>query len=147
MTPSSPPQSVKYVKADIRQTGLPDNFFDAIIVISTIEHIGMPAYGQEVIEEDGDLKAMKEIQRIVKPGGYIFLTTPFRGKELIIEPGERQYSAQRLKQLMEDLKPIIIKIYAPKRKGKRIVWEELAWQDAQNLTLKEAGIACLILQK
>lgn len=138
---------MKYVKADIRQTGLSDNFFDAIIVVSTIEHVGMPAYGQEVIEEDGDLKAMNELRRIVKPGGYIILTTPFRGKELIIELGERQYSAKRLKQLMEGLKPIIIKIYAPKRIGKRIVWEELSWQEAQNLTLKEPGIACLILQK
>jgi len=62
------PRRVVFVKRDVRGTGLPSNFFDAVVVVSTIGHIGLPVYGQVGFDVDGDVKAIEELRRILKPG-------------------------------------------------------------------------------
>jgi SAM-dependent methyltransferase len=52
---------------DARQLRYPDNYFDRVYAISVLEHI----------EEQGDSKAMREIARVLKPGGRCCLTVPF----------------------------------------------------------------------
>lgn len=44
-----------------------DSSFDAISAISTIEHI----------PDDGDIKALTEIGRAIKPGGLVFVSVPY----------------------------------------------------------------------
>ena len=53
-----------YKKEDAESLSFPDEFFDVISCISTIEHI----------QNDG--KAMKEIGRVLKPNGVAMLTFP-----------------------------------------------------------------------
>lgn len=53
------------VVGDIHAIPLPDNSVDAIICSSVLEHVEEPQ------------KAMKEIYRVLKPGGYCFLYVPF----------------------------------------------------------------------
>lgn len=71
----------KVVKDDIRKTQFSDNAFDLAICISTLEHIGMDnkIYGYGRVENNfgSQLEAMKEIYRILKPGGKLLLTLPF----------------------------------------------------------------------
>jgi SAM-dependent methyltransferase len=52
------------------------------MVVSTIEHIGLPVYGQVGFDADGDVKAIEELRRTLKPGGYLIITTPFAGGSL-----------------------------------------------------------------
>jgi 2-polyprenyl-3-methyl-5-hydroxy-6-metoxy-1,4-benzoquinol methylase len=42
-----------FVKGNVMDTKLPDEKFD-IILVSTIEHIGLSAYGQLTLDNDGD---------------------------------------------------------------------------------------------
>jgi SAM-dependent methyltransferase len=93
------PRQMIFVKRDIRDTGLPSNFFDAVVVVSTIEHIGLPVYGQVGFDVDSDVKAIEELRRTLKPGGYLIITTPFAGREFRVVPGERQYDIERLELL------------------------------------------------
>jgi len=69
------------VKGDIRRTGFPDNFFNLILCISTIEHIGRDnsIYFAGYRDKDamGDFNALKEMCRITKKGGRIVLTVPY----------------------------------------------------------------------
>ena len=69
------------IREDIRKTNLPNNFFDLVFFVSTIEHIGKDnsIYDKMYCENDnlGDLKAIKEIHRITKKGGRIVLTAPY----------------------------------------------------------------------
>lgn len=58
---------LEVVVADARDTGLPDGGFDYISLISAIEHI----------EGDGDSVAIRELARLLNPGGRIVLTVPF----------------------------------------------------------------------
>jgi len=57
-----------FIRRGARSTGFPSNFFDPIVLVSTIEHIGVG------IDEDADLKTVKELKRVLKPKGII--TTP-----------------------------------------------------------------------
>ena len=67
----------KFIKANILTYDFPDNFFDIIVAISTIEHVGLSCYGQELIDKDGDVKTMKKLKKWLKPGGLLLLTLPF----------------------------------------------------------------------
>ena len=52
---------------DGRQLTYSDNSFDAAFAVSVLEHI----------PGDGDTQAMREMARVVKPGGRIVVTTPY----------------------------------------------------------------------
>jgi SAM-dependent methyltransferase len=72
--------------------------FDAVLCISTVEHIGVGAYDQPV-EERADLKAMKRMRELTRPGGLLVLTTPFgRGR---VDDFERTYDRAALDALLE----------------------------------------------
>jgi SAM-dependent methyltransferase len=52
---------------DGRELSYADEFFDRVFSISVLEHI----------PDDGDSAAMREIGRVLKPGGRVTLTVPF----------------------------------------------------------------------
>lgn len=73
-----------YSYGDLRKTPFPDNYFDSIISISTIEHIGMDntfLYTQNSSKNEKQTKdyllAIDEMKRILKPGGKLLITVPF----------------------------------------------------------------------
>jgi SAM-dependent methyltransferase len=94
-----------FLRRNVLDTLLPDNTFDAILVVSTIERIGLEQYGQTVKDAEGDLRAMKELVRILKHEGVLILTTPYIGGEpLRVTSFERIYDRQRLSELTRGLK-------------------------------------------
>jgi len=66
---------------DIRNTDYPDNFFDMIYCISTIEHVGRDnmiyTKTNEQIDEDGDYKVAVELSRILNKNGKLVITVPY----------------------------------------------------------------------
>ncbi len=54
-----------------------DETFDAVTCLSTIEHIGLGAYGESQSEEGEDVAAMRRIRELAKPGGVLVLTVPY----------------------------------------------------------------------
>lgn len=62
----------RYLLGDIYNLGFEDNFFDAIIFSQVIEHLYEPE------------KVLKELYRILKPGGIILITTPNYNSKLWI---------------------------------------------------------------
>ena len=141
---------VVFLRRNVLDTKLPNDLFDAIMVISTIEHIGLEAYGQSVKDTHGDIKALKELKRMLKPQGIIISTTPYVGNsELKINSFERQYNSQRLKELIEEMNPIKESYFYPIRSGKRLCWLEVpkGWIDKLPFQKEAPGLACVILQK
>ena len=138
-----------FLRRNVLDTLLPDNTFDAILVVSTIEHIGLESYGQMVKDTDGDLKAMKELVRILKHEVILILTTPYIGGEpLRVTSFERVYNRQRLGELTKGLKIIKEDYFYPLRSGKRLRWLRLSKEKIDKQTFKEeSGIGCLILKK
>ena len=60
----------------------------------TIEHIGLGRYG-DPIDPQGDLKAIKELVRVTKPGGDLLFVTPV-GKQRIEFNAHRVYSFEQI---------------------------------------------------
>lgn len=86
----------------------PDNFFDSVISISVIEHI----------ENDGDNAAIKEIWRVLKPGGILLFTVPVK-KTYEIEYRERD--EYNLNQDRKAEKYFFQRIYDNQKIGERLL--------------------------
>lgn len=63
-------------RMDARMTGFRKEVFSQVICISTIEHIGIGINSGDD-DEDGDLKTVKEILRILKKGGSAIISVPY----------------------------------------------------------------------
>lgn len=63
-------------RMDARITGFRKEVFSQVICISTIEHIGIGINSGDD-DEDGDLKTVKEILRILKKGGSAIISVPY----------------------------------------------------------------------
>ncbi len=100
------------VQGDFLANELPDNCFDYVVMISTIEHIGFGSYGAPVYS-DGDFKAISEATRVLKPSGRLVLTFPFASKEHHIAGFERWYDLERVKRLFEGMHIISEEYYIP----------------------------------
>ncbi len=91
--------NIIFFKGDIRNSPYNDAFFDAVIAVSTLEHIGISGrYGIADSDETGDFEALQEIYRILKPGGKFVFTVPYGlGQSL---PLNRLYNLQRIENLL-----------------------------------------------
>jgi SAM-dependent methyltransferase len=91
--------AIKFKTGDIRKTDYPNDFFDCITCISTLEHIGVSGrYGSDE-DKDGDVKAMREMKRILKPNGILLVTVPYGAQDVL--PINKLYSKERIKNLYE----------------------------------------------
>ena len=54
----------------------PPESFDAVVSLSAIEHVGLGHYGDPV-DPDGDSKAVANIWRWLKPGGWFYFDVPY----------------------------------------------------------------------
>lgn len=111
------------IQGDFLVNKLPDNIFDFVVMVSTIEHIGFGSYGAPVYE-DGDFKAMAEAKRVLKPSGRIVLTFPFASKEHHVAGFERWYDLSRAQRLFEGMYILAEEYYVPRTTilGKVVKW-------------------------
>ena len=97
-------KEIKFKKGDIRKTDFPDNYFDCITCISTLEHIGVSGRYNSDEDPEGDKKAITEIKRILKPGGTLLLTVPYGIKDVL--PINKLYNQERLNNLLNGFSEI-----------------------------------------
>jgi len=77
----------------------PDTTFDAVVCLSTIEHLGTGAYGQEASERRVDVEAMRRMRDLTRPNGLLVMTTAV-GRASVGESG-RVYDRAGLDELLE----------------------------------------------
>ena len=78
------------VVADVCALPFPDNYADAVIAESLLEHVRTP------------IAAVKEMHRVLKPGGMIYISTPFM-IGFHSSPGDYQrWTTSGLRELLKD---------------------------------------------
>lgn len=66
---------VSFVASNLEETPFATDFFDAVILCDTLEHV------------KDEIACLNEIFRILKPGGIVVITTPHKGLFGFMDPG------------------------------------------------------------
>lgn len=94
---------MRLTRADVRAMPYPDSYFDLVLCISAIEHVGLDnsRYGlQDEPGAAGDIAALRELGRVLAPDGRILITVPFGRRE--DHSWFRQYDLRRWRALVRD---------------------------------------------
>ena len=77
-------KGISYVYEDLRETCFQDDYFDFVVSLSTIEHIGLDntlLYTKDTSKKEMNPEsyrdAVKEFRRILKPQGILYLSFPY----------------------------------------------------------------------
>jgi len=111
-------KKIRFSKGDIRKTDYPDNYFNCITCISTLEHIGVAGRYNSDNDPEGDIKAMQEMNRILKTDGILLVTVPYGIKDVL--PINRLYDKERIAKLFNGFD--IVEQKFVKFNKKRNVW-------------------------
>jgi len=96
--PTDIPQGATFYNQNLIGNTLPRNHYDAVLLISVLEHVGLPCYGHQPFP-DGDKLALAEIWHLLKPGCPLIATMP-AGQAKVVS-WYRQYSPATLHRLFE----------------------------------------------
>jgi SAM-dependent methyltransferase len=85
-------EGIETVEADVRSLPFPDRFFDQVLLVSTLEHVGADntVYGLAVERDGGEVRvmALRELGRVLRRGGSLLVTVPLG------EPGDHGWFRQ-----------------------------------------------------
>jgi len=134
------PHRIEYVRGDVNALQFERHSFDQIINCSSVEHVGLAGRYGSGNEPDGDLRAMENLARILKPDGDMVLTIPV-GVDAVHTPLHRIYGEARLPRLLEHWK-IREEAYWGKPAGDRFepVTREQAFSDVGSRSYYALGL-------
>ena len=84
-------------KGDLMKLPFEDNSVETISCMHTVEHIGLGRYG-DAIDVDGDIKAINELIRVVRPGGSLIIVVPI-GQSRLEFNAHRVYSYRMITEM------------------------------------------------
>jgi SAM-dependent methyltransferase len=93
---------LRSVAGDILRLPFADNSLDSASCLHVIEHIGLGRYG-DPIDPQGSIKAALELQRIVRPGGKLFLSLPI-GRERVCFNAHRVHAPDSVIRMFGQLR-------------------------------------------
>ncbi|MBI1176056.1 DUF268 domain-containing protein [bacterium] len=88
-------------QANLLALPFPDNSVESLSCMHVVEHVGLGRYG-DPLDPEGDLKSMRELQRVISPGGTLLFVVPV-GKPRICFNGHRIYAYQQIVGAFSDL--------------------------------------------
>ena len=92
--------NLKSSSVDLTNLFFESNSVESISCMHTIEHIGLGRYG-DLLDPEGDFKAIAELQRVTKKGGNLLLVVPL-GTPKIQFNAHRVYSFELINNLFHD---------------------------------------------
>lgn len=89
-----------FIQGDFFEVAI-GGLFDCILNVSSVEHFGLSGrYGVTKDDSNADIKAMRELHRLMKPQGIMFFTIPV-GHDTVVYPLHRVYGEKRLPLLLD----------------------------------------------
>ena len=77
----------------------PARYFDLIVSLSAIEHMGLGHYNEDPLDVDGDTHAIANAVRWLKIGGWLLFDVPYNPAEYrVVDTSHREYNDDALWQ-------------------------------------------------
>lgn len=103
-------KGVSYVYGDLRNTIFRDKVFDFVVNISTLEHVGLDnqrfhslPLTQKAHQTESYLLAVRELARVLKPGGVCFISVPFGRR--VVEEWMQIFDAEMVDRVVHEFGP------------------------------------------
>jgi SAM-dependent methyltransferase len=141
---------VSYLYADLRDLPLRDGIYDTVISVSTLEHVGMDntSYGaaHDVSSDarEASRQAVRELRRVVAPGGRMLITVPFGRAEQ--HGWLRQFDRGQLDELIDAAGPADVEIAVWRNSGGWQPVEPAAAADARYGEHKAEAVAVVAIR-
>jgi len=108
---------------DAKAISLPDNSLDTVVSLCALEHFGLGRYGDS-FDLTADSQAMREMIRVLKPGGHLIFTTQVTpGQPAIAFNAHRIYSHDMIKKFCSGTDCVTEKFYDREQRQYRALEE------------------------
>jgi len=94
--------NLKSVAGDLMKLPFTSDTIESLSCMHTVEHVGLGRYG-DLLDYDGDIKAIDELKRVLKPGGSLLFVVPVGAKDIICFNAHRIYTKEHVLDLFSDL--------------------------------------------
>lgn len=118
---------ISYIYGDIRNMIFRDCAFDYVVCISTLEHVGLDnqRFHQRTLQSCGQEQgshrtAIRELARVLKPGGLCFISVPF-GKRTM-QDWQQIFDKEMVEELIQEFGPSSYEVACFRYSGER-GWE------------------------
>lgn len=95
-------ENLEVGQADLTNLPFGKDSIHSLSCMHTVEHIGLGRYGDK-LDYDGDLKAIKELKRVLAIGGQLLFVVPIANEPKILFNGQRIYSYEQIIDYFKDL--------------------------------------------
>jgi SAM-dependent methyltransferase len=125
-----------FIQGDFNQLPL-NGSFDVVVACSTVEHIGLSGRYTSTEDADGDLKALRKINKLLSNDGRLILTVP-AGEDAVYKPWHRVYGTARISRLLEGFRIVCSQGYVKEPWGP---WRRTTLQEALEFPATSARYA------
>ena len=94
------PKGIRFVRNDLLRANLPYGYFDYIMCIGVLNHVGTGQYGGERYI-DGEHQIICEMARILKPNGIVLLVTT--SERIVDKYARKGYNYLKIKDMVSEL--------------------------------------------
>jgi len=94
--------SLQMGRCDLNRLQFPDDSIPSLSCMHVVEHIGLGRYG-DPLDPEGDLKAVRELTRVLAPGGTLLFVAPM-GRPRVQFNAHRIYSYRQVVDFFASLK-------------------------------------------
>ncbi|MCX2495838.1 DUF268 domain-containing protein [Pedobacter sp. PF22-3] len=94
--------NLKSLHGDLMNLPFESNSINSLSCMHTVEHVGLGRYG-DPLDYDGDIKAIKELMRVLAVGGSLLFVVPLGSKDVICFNAHRIYSKNQVLSLFSEL--------------------------------------------
>lgn len=110
------------IHGDVLTYDFPPEYFDVVVGISSIEHIGLGHYNSDPLDVDGDTHCLERAVSWLKPGGWVYFDVPWQPD---------RYEVNGTKHRVYHTESVASRLLVP---GLTPVWQ--AWSDIAGETLR-----------
>jgi SAM-dependent methyltransferase len=120
---------------NLTQLSFPDNSLDSVSCMHVLEHVGLGRYG-DVLDYDGDLKAIAELTRVVRAGGDLLIVLPLGRTALIQFNAHRIYTWEGILEMFRERFDLVESALIPEQANLGLVYSP------DKTLLNEQNYAC-----